>query len=273
MSNEYDDLLADFLGTPKKDASDDSNLGIGKVLEACRMISGSEQQSRVDGLKMLKQAIAEGCDLNERDASNFRGVDLLARGLDSSEAAVGVEWMAEADFAEQMMSAPVASEMPPMMAACYFGNPSVVDKFLELGMEGDVIANAPKQQIIGGTPFHAAVAGYRQTRQNDYVAVFHSLFSYCPDGINVVDRMKQRPIDLAMKKAVASGDKVLIVTMMNYGVEFDGKAAMGAEKLMGEIMKKEKDCGDGLKSLISANEAMRVVRELDGLTRGDGPKF
>lgn len=265
MSINFDDLLADYDAAPPQESPAELQL-----LDACALISACKSGADVDrGLAMLKEAIAQGVQGSAKNAASLRAVDLLARGVDTPEAAVAIEWLAEAGLAESMMQAPSASEMPPMMAACYYGNALVVTKFLELGMPADIQANAPKLKILGGTPFHATVLGYRESRKDDYASVLRSLITYSPDGIDTPDRMGQRPIDLAVRAAAATKDRTLCDAMLSFGVNLSSQGEASAEKLAKAIIKRTGS--EELNVLMAANSAKRALREIEADLRS-GPR-
>lgn len=235
------------------------------LFEACRLISQGVDAQRAQGLTALQASIAAGGRADIKDPAGLRAVDVVVRGADSSEAAFAVELLAEAGFAEAMMAAPTSSEMPPMMAACHAGNPLIVEKFLEIGMPGDVKANAPKIALLGGTPFHATVLGYRESRKDDYAAVLRALVEYCPDGIDIPDRLRRKPIELALKAAAATQDRTLADAMLQFGVDIHSKSGTGADKIVDAMMRRSGD--ETLRVLVTGNEARAAVREIEGLVR------
>lgn len=238
--------------------------------EAVRLIAGGLAGEVDQGLILIRQAIDGGINFDGRDEAGLRLVDALARGCDSEQAALAMQLMAESGFEQEMLAAPGASDMPPMMAACFAGNAKIVQKLLELGMPGDVKANASSHKILAGTPFHAAVIGYRKNRQDDYAQVLSCLLQYCPDGINVADRLRQKPIDWATKIAAATGDFSLADAMMEFGVSLNGGGALGADKVLKVIAQKSGD--NKVRALMASSEARLAIREIEAM-RGGAPSI
>lgn len=232
-----------------------------KVLAAARLISQGTNAERGRGLTLLRSGVEEGSNPDVRDTNGLRAMDMIATGNDSVEAAAAIECMAEAGHADAMMRAPSVSGMPPMMAAAFTGNPCIVEKFLELGMPADTKANAPREKLLGGTAFHATVLGYRENRKDDFASVMRLLISYAPNGIDISDRLRQKPIDMAMKAAAITGDRTLSDAMMQFGVEMRGAGEGGADKVAKTLI--ERDRTDTLRSLVAGNEARAVLRSLD----------
>lgn len=235
------------------------------LLQACSNLAseGGHESFFAGGLELLKAALTRGATGTMKNIHGLRAMDVLARGLDSMESAAGIEFMAEAGFAEEMMKPPGASEMPPMMAAAFFGNPLIVEKFLFLGMPADVQANAPRQKIIAGTPFHATVVGFRHVRKDDYASVLQKLLAYCPEGIDTPDAFKQKPIDLAVDAAIRTEDLTLVAALLQFGVSLRGAGGLGADQLIKALM--ERGGKEDLQILMATSEARRAIREVDAM--------
>lgn len=234
------------------------------AIAAAGQISGSDPAMRAAGLVALASFVEAGVDLDERDDGNLRAVDIIVRGADSQESAAAIEMMAEAGFAEGMMAPPSASDMPPMMMACYRGNALMVEKFLELGMPADVKTNAPAQKILKGTPFHAVVLGFREVDKHAYARCLELLLSYCPEGIDLADRLGQRPVDLAVKAAAVTGDQTLMEAMVAYGSELSHGSEVDASHMLTAIM--GKDQSGRTASLMAQGAAKGAIRKIERLS-------
>lgn len=212
-----------------QDATESNREADAAVLQGCRMIATGADCA--GGLRLLQQGLGLGGRADNREnASGLRPVDIVARGLDGPEAAAAMESMAEG-FAQAMMQAPAAMEMPPMMAACHAGNAQIVKCLLDLGMPVDQKCNAPKHKLMGATPFHATVVGYRDVRKEDYANVLRHLLTCNPEAIGIPDRLGNRPIELAFKALAITKDRTLVDAMLEFGVELTGKSEASAAKL------------------------------------------
>lgn len=235
---------------------------MSNLLELARQLAeGHDDVSGASSLARLLAEIAAGVDLDLRGGDGLRAVDILARGSDTLEAGAAIEAMAETDFAAHMIIAPGSGETSPMMMACYRGNAAIVEKFLELGMPADRTETCPKLKILAGTAFHAVVLGYKPVEADRYIRCMGLLLAYCPDGINIADRLRQTPVDLAVKTASSTGDRSLADAIVAFGAELSNNNGLDARSLIQVMMKAAKHAD--LATVVSHGAANRALLTID----------
>lgn len=244
---------------------------MSKLLSAARILADGRDGTLAEALVQFREAMANGGDLNEQDENGLRAVDLLVRGRDTFEAAGLIEEMAERGFVEEMMVGPDASTMPPMFMAGFSGKPAILEKFMELGMPGDSRFTSPKEKILNGTVFHAIVIGFREIQKDDFAQCLRVMLAYCPSGIDLADRLKARPVDLAVKVAAVTGDQTLSNAMVSYGAIIESGNGRDAKSLLDEMMKRPNSAE--LKTVITHGAANNVLREIEEEeSRQSGPR-
>ena len=231
------------------------------ALQAADALANKGGSERGPALKALLEAISVGEDLNARNDQGMRAIDVLVRGEDGDEAAAAIEAMAEQGFGESMLLAPNPSEMPPLVAACYQGNALMVEMFLSYGFPADARCNAPTKRLLNGTAFHAVVLGFREVCKDDFAQTMKLLLTYCPEGINLADRLRQRPVDYAAKAAAQTGDRTLSDAIVSYGVSMSNGTGMDANAILKELAKKPKP--EELKAVMTRGLTNGVLRQVD----------
>lgn len=244
---------------------------MSKLLSAAKILADGRDGTLAAGLAQFREAMQEGADLNEQDENGLRAVDLLVRGRDTFEAAGLIEEMAESGFVDGMMIGPDASTMPPMFMAGFSGKPAILEKFMELGMPGESRFTSPKDKILNGTVFHAIVIGFREIQKDDFAQCLRVMLAYCPAGIDLADRLKSRPVDLAVKVAAVTGDHTLSNAMVSYGAIIESGSGRDAKSLLEEMMKRPDNAE--LKTVITHGAANSVLREIEEEeARPSGPR-
>lgn len=233
-----------------------------RVLAAAAELATGSTETRTSSLLALMAGIADGENLDARDERGLRAVDILCRGVDSDEAAKAICAMAEVEgFGEQMLAGPDATEMPPMMAACFRGSPDIVKGFLTLGMPADFRVDVPMLKLLKGTAFHATVLGYRKANQHDFEQVMSLLLTYCPEGVDVPDRMRRRPVDLAVLAAAETGDRTLADALVSFGATTKSQPGVDAESVMKAMAASGRH--DTLSVVMARGAAYAALREVD----------
>lgn len=247
---------------------------MSKILAAAAILAEGKDGTLGDALNQFREAMTEGGDLNEVNPSGLRAVDVLVRGRDTFEAASLIEEMAEHGFVEGMMVGPDASTMPPMFMAGFSGKPAILEKFMELGMPGESRFTSAKDKILNGTVFHAIVMGFRQINSDDFAQCLRVMLAYSPKAIDLTDRLKQRPVDLAVKMSAVTGDRTLANAIVSYGAIIESGTGRDAKKMLESMMKEGKN--DDIKTVIThgaANSALRTIEyeEEEAKTRSMRP--
>lgn len=227
------------------------------VLEGANLLAKRDAK----GYAMIVQGIASGEDLSVKNERGLRAIDVLARGLDSEGSAKAIEAMALTDFAPQMLKGPSSSDLPPMFEAAAKGSPMMLEAFLDLGMPGDSVATSIRLKLVAGTPFHAIVLGFQESRQDDYAQCLQKLITYCPQGIDISDRMRQKPVDLAFRLGAVTGSQTLANALVSYGVDMNARSKIGAEKMMEALITNEEDRTLAL-AIKAQGQANKIIREL-----------
>lgn len=233
---------------------------MSKLLLAAKILSEGRDGTLTSALAQFREAMAEGADLSQQDENGMRAVDLLVRGRDTLEAAGLIEEMAESGFVEEMMVGPDAGTMPPMFMAGFSAKPAILEKFMELGMPGESRFTSPKDKILNGTVFHAIVVGFREAQKDEFAQCLRVMLAYCPDGIDLQDRLKMRPVDWAVRVAAATGDSTLSNAMVSYGAIIENGTGRDARSLLQEMMKAPGN--ENLKTVLThgaANSALRAI--------------
>lgn len=224
------------------------------VIECAHAIADGHHAERESALEVLR-TIAAPDVVETRDTNQLRAIDILARGHDDEIAAAAVEVLADAG--SMIAQAPSIADAPPLHAACYFGSWMMARALLEYEVT-DVHqpANSRGMRLLGGFPVHAVAAGFRAAKAEGFANCLQLLLHNGAD-INARDKLRKRPVDIALTNLVATGDRSLVDALFSYGVATnanptEAKGAVSAIEFATAMAKKGKDEDLGAAALKSA---------------------
>lgn len=196
------------------------------LLQCAHAISDAHHADRAGALSAM-QAIVTPLIVDDRDNNQLRAIDIIARGHDDQIAAQAVEVLADAG--SLIANAPTQDSAPPLHAACYFGNWMVTKSLLEYEVV-DVHAKATARgmRLQASYPVHAVAAGFRSSREEGYGNCLQLLIHNGAD-INVSDRMRKKPIDIALSCCATTGERSLVDALFSFGVKPISKDAKPSE--------------------------------------------
>ena len=219
----------------------------------------TEEATLQAALDELFAAIEEGAELDAPDEEEMRAVDLLASGRSDPWAAAALQALVESGA--EVGIGPLPGLAPPLHVACHRGAVALVQGLLMAGAQADLKANAMSIKLLGGTPAHAAVLGFRAARGQDYGQVISLLIRAGAD-LDARDRRGARPVDAAALLGAQAGSTDLLRALMNYGVKTLAEAGAASVVSAGEIAQALAGSGrePDMAALANASHLRQVVR-------------
>jgi hypothetical protein len=203
-----------------------------EILACVNDIADAARPEREMALERLR-ITASAENVNVAQSNALRPIDILARGVDDEISAAAVEVLIDAGAI--FTSGPGAHEAPPLHAACYHGNWMIARAImLYEGVDPDQPGSSRSMRLNAGTPAHAVAVGFRSAHSVRYMYCLQVLLANGAD-LNKIDRMRKKPVDIALAGLVSTNDRTLVDALFEYGVMTSADASQAPDASAAEV--------------------------------------